>query len=120
MNIELHIERLVLDGLPVTVAQAKAVQAAVEAELIRRLGSVAARPNSPAGVALARVTDETLRLTGREQPADLGRHIARSVQGSIAGTLFSAASPVIAPSSSVHSAPAAVARPNVSPPERSS
>lgn len=37
MNIELHIDRLVLDGFPLTAAQGAAVRAAVEAELSRIL-----------------------------------------------------------------------------------
>ena len=37
MNIELHIERLVLDGLPLGALDAVRVRAAVEAELSRLL-----------------------------------------------------------------------------------
>ena len=36
-NIHLHIERLILDGLPIECAQGPHVQAAVEAELARLL-----------------------------------------------------------------------------------
>ena len=36
-NIHLHIERLILDGLPIERAQGPHVQAAVEAELARLL-----------------------------------------------------------------------------------
>ena len=37
MNIRLHIERLILDGLPVNSVQSPQVKAAVEAELTRLL-----------------------------------------------------------------------------------
>ena len=37
MNINLHIERLILDGLPIEPRQRAQVQAAVEAELARLL-----------------------------------------------------------------------------------
>ena len=44
MNINLHIERLILDGLPITRQQGPHVQAAVEAELTRLLSCSPRRP----------------------------------------------------------------------------
>jgi hypothetical protein len=39
MNVEIHIDRLVLDGLDVPFAQRAALQAAIEGELARLVGS---------------------------------------------------------------------------------
>ena len=43
MNIHVHIERLVLDGRPVTTAQGPLVQAGLEAELTRLLAEYGLR-----------------------------------------------------------------------------
>ena len=37
MNINLHIERLVLDGLPLTASHAAEIRSAIESELAHRL-----------------------------------------------------------------------------------
>jgi hypothetical protein len=39
MRISVHIERLILEGLPVTSPQGHQVQAAVESELVRLLAT---------------------------------------------------------------------------------
>ena len=108
MNIELHIERLILDGLPITTGDGTVVQATIEAELVRQMESVAGRPNAPDGLALDRVTGELLHLTGRERPRDLGRLIAGSVQTSLAQSFVPAASHDNGPRPSIQSAPSSV------------
>ncbi len=83
MNINLHIERLVLEGLPIAQGAGPLVQQAVEAELSRlladgvspRLLGGGALPHSPAGA---------IQLTKNISPAAIGRQIARSVYGGIA------------------------------------
>jgi hypothetical protein len=89
MNIELHIERLILDGLPVSAAQGPLVQAAIETELARLLGDDARLSQLSTGFAVNRVTGENFHLTRDAHPATLGHQIARAVRGSI-GKNFSA------------------------------
>ena len=120
MNIELHIERLILDGLPITTAAGEAVQAAIEAELVRNLASVAGRSSLPDGLALDRVTGEALHLTGREGPRDLGRLIAGSVQASLARSFLPPESHHLAPQLSPQFVPSSAVPMNYSLPERRS
>jgi hypothetical protein len=80
MTIRIHIERLVLEGLPLGVHDGPLVQAAVEAELARLMGGGAPPPS---GGATARVTAPSISLTTNSSPALLGQQIARSVHGGI-------------------------------------
>jgi hypothetical protein len=80
-SIELHIEELVLHGLPLTRSQSPMVKAAVETELARLLteqglshSSAAAMPHLSAG---------STQLTKDNQPAHLGHQIAQAVYGSL-------------------------------------
>ena len=78
MNIRLHIERLVLDGLPMTAAQAPRVKAALEAELGRLLsGGISHELAS--GAALPSVSAAAVQLPRGVSPTQLGRQIAQSV-----------------------------------------
>ena len=70
MNIKLHIERLVLDGLPVTRSQGPLVQAAMEAELARLMAE--------GGLAGAGIGRERCRLCGRIAIKSLGEVLLRS------------------------------------------
>lgn len=90
MNIELHIERLVLDGLPLERSQAAHVQAAVEAELARllaqdRVAGDALAQAWPAGGAVPSVPAAPIQLRAGARPAEIGGQIARSVYGGIGG-----------------------------------
>jgi hypothetical protein len=80
MTIRIHIDRLVLEGLPLGHNEGPLVQAAVEAELARLMGGGAPPPS---GGATARVTAPSISLTSNNSPADLGQQIARSVHGGI-------------------------------------
>ncbi len=82
MNINLHIERLVLEGIDLDPAQRPILQAAVEAELSRLLaeggvGSLAA------GGAVPSVKAEGFQMGGDGNPSALGRQIAGAVYGGI-------------------------------------
>jgi hypothetical protein len=79
MNIRLHIERLVLDGLPVTTAQAPRVKAAIEAELGRLLSEGGVSRELASGAALPNVNAPTVHAPRGASPAQLGRQIAQSV-----------------------------------------
>jgi hypothetical protein len=79
MNIRLHIERLVLDGLPVTSGQGAQVKAAVEAELGRLLSEGGVSHELVSGGALPRVAAPALHAPSGASPAQLGTQIAQSV-----------------------------------------
>jgi hypothetical protein len=81
VNINVHIEKLVLEGLPLTAAQGPGVQAAVQAELARALGQAGDRalPRSEAH----RLAPASIQLTAGSSPAQVGRQIARAVHSSV-------------------------------------
>jgi hypothetical protein len=83
MNVQLHIERLILDGLPVTAAQGPRVKAAMEAELTRLLAEGGLNRELQQGGATTRLRADTIRLAPQGSPAQLGRQIAQSVYGGI-------------------------------------
>ena len=79
MKINLHIERLVLDGLPLERAHGSLVQAAVQQELSRlfavnriapQLSSVGAMPHARGG---------DMQFAKEATPRQLGTQIAQSV-----------------------------------------
>jgi hypothetical protein len=78
--IKVHIEQLVLEGLPVGRSQGPLVQEAVQAELSRLLVEGGLGPELAAGGAVPSVPAESIRLVGGG-PAQMGRQIARSVYG---------------------------------------
>ncbi len=83
MNINLHIERLVLDGLDIGPGQGRQVKSAVEAELSRLLRDSGLASALQNGVALPRINVEPVRMSQGNDPDRLGQQIARSVYGGI-------------------------------------
>ena len=79
MTIRLHIEHLVLDGLPVTSAQGAQVKAAVEAELSRLLSEHGVAREFRSGIAVPRVNAGAMQAPRGAAPGALGTQIARSV-----------------------------------------
>ncbi len=73
-SIQLHIERLVLDGLPVNHAKGAIIGAAVEAELTRLLAERGLTHLSAGTVALLSAT--SIQVTRDTKPAQLGHEIA--------------------------------------------
>jgi hypothetical protein len=86
MNINIHIERLVLDGLPISHSQRPLVQAAVEAELARLLAADGLAPNLQAGSVLPYVPGGSIQLASDGNPKRLGQQIAQAVYGGIGGS----------------------------------
>lgn len=82
-DIHLHIERLILDGLPIERAQGPHVQAAVEAELTRLLTENGLAANLQAGGAMPSVRANAIQLSSNSNAAQLGQQIAQSVYGGI-------------------------------------
>lgn len=84
MNINLHIERLILEGVNVAPDQRHLLQASVTNELTRLLNNAGLAPNLilVEGVALSRIPASGIQLPGNN-PIKLGQQIAQSVYGGI-------------------------------------
>lgn len=83
MNVHLHIQRLILDGLPLDTAQGPAVQAAVEAELVRLIAERGLVPTLQQGGALAYVRGGEINSARSDTPDSLGEKIGRAVHGGL-------------------------------------
>ncbi|HTZ40408.1 MAG TPA: hypothetical protein VMB77_09630 [Syntrophales bacterium] len=83
MNINLHIERLVLDGLNVGSGQGALVKAAVEVELSRLLTEGGLAPGLQSGTSLPNIRTNPIRISGDINPSALGERIAGAVYGGI-------------------------------------
>jgi hypothetical protein len=83
MNINLHIEQLVLDGVSVPPNQRPLLQAAVEAELTRLLTAEGLGLGLRSGGAVPRLSAGTIQLSSEGNPTQLGQQIARAVYGGI-------------------------------------
>ena len=79
MSINLHIERLILDGVSVPPSQRPLLQAAVEAELGRLLAANGVAPELLVGVALPSVSAGNIQLTPESNPTQMGQQIAQAV-----------------------------------------
>lgn len=85
MNTNVHIERLVLDGIDLPYPQRQRLQAAVEAELVRLLAAGGVAPGLRAGGAVPSLPGGTVQLAEAGDPTHLGTQIARAVHGGIGG-----------------------------------
>jgi hypothetical protein len=81
MSINLHIERLILDGLPMSRNHGSLVQAAVETELARLLAERGMSHSS--GVAVPYLSANSIAVTRENKPAQLGHQIAQAVYNSL-------------------------------------
>lgn len=80
MNINLHIDRLVLDGLDFPSDQQHLLQTSVVNELIRLLSERGLAPHLVGGIVLAQLSAGDIQMTDN-CPTQLGRQIAQSVYG---------------------------------------
>lgn len=85
MNIELNIERLVLDGLAATPRERAQIRAAVETELSRLLSEGGLARELAGGVALPALAAGHVQVGGDLDPRHLGEQIARAVYEGIGG-----------------------------------
>lgn len=83
MNINLHIERLILEDLPLSRAQGPQVQTAVEAELSRLLTQSGIGGNLANGGALRSVPASTIEIAPQSDATTLGNQIAGAVYGGL-------------------------------------
>ena len=82
LNVNLHIDRLVLEGIDLDHAQRQILQAALEAELGRLIGEGGVGALA-AGGAVPSVKADGFQMSGDGSPAQLGRQIAGAVYGGI-------------------------------------
>ncbi len=83
MNINIEIERLILDGVSISPSQRPLVKAAVESELGRLLAEGGLASDLGSGAAAPRVSGGTIQLTSESNPSQLGQQIAQVVYGGI-------------------------------------
>jgi hypothetical protein len=83
MNIRVHIEELMVEGLPVTKAQGPRLKAAVEVELQRLLVARGLGQDFQEGGARPTVSAGSFPATPSASPTHLGKQIAKSVYGGI-------------------------------------
>jgi hypothetical protein len=83
MKIKLHIDRLILDGLPLERRHRPHVQAAVEEELTRLLAAHGLGREWQSGGTVPRIRAPSFQLANANPPSRLGQQIAGSIYGSI-------------------------------------
>ena len=83
VRVNLHIERLVLEGIGVDPAQRPVLQEAIQGELGRLLAEGAIGAGLAVGGLMPSVRASGFEISGDGSPVALGRQIARSVYGGI-------------------------------------
>ena len=87
MKINVHIERLVLEGLPLSRAQGPLVQRAVEAELARLFGaSGGLAPDLRSAGTIPSAVGSPVQYASEASPRQLGTQIAQSVHAGLGKT----------------------------------
>ncbi|HEX8489378.1 MAG TPA: hypothetical protein VF626_00035 [Chthoniobacterales bacterium] len=81
MSINVSIERLILEGLPVNHAQGGLVQGAVETELARLLTEQGM--NHVSGGAVPSLSSNSIEVARDSKPAQLGQQIAQAIYSSL-------------------------------------
>jgi hypothetical protein len=79
MRINLHIERLVLEGLSLSSGQTPLFQLAVQQELTRLLRSNGIAPGLMSGGAIPHAAGGSMQIASETSPRQMGTQIAQSV-----------------------------------------
>ncbi len=82
MNINLHIERLVLDGVNITPGERHLLQTSVTTELTQMINNVGLARNLVEGVFIPRLSTNGIQLHNNK-PIEFGQQIAQAVCGGI-------------------------------------
>ena len=85
MDVRLHIERLVLDGLDVTPAQRTTLARALEGELGRLISAGGVSGELVAGLSVPSMQAGASRVGAPFDPVGFGHEIARALYGGIGG-----------------------------------
>lgn len=83
MNINFHIERLVLDGISVESHQRPILKAALETEFRRLLAQHGIAADLQSGGATNTIRTDPIDVGETNEPSRFGQQIARSVYGGI-------------------------------------
>jgi hypothetical protein len=83
MNVNVHIERLILDGIDLPRRDRAALKASVSAELGRLLADGGLSPAVRAGGAVRSLPAGGIQLAAQSEPTHLGQQIARAVYGGL-------------------------------------
>ncbi len=79
MNINVHIERLILDGVPIAHRERPMLQGAVEAELVRLLAIDGLASHLLASGGMPRLQGGNIQLASEGDTGQLGQQIAQSL-----------------------------------------
>ena len=85
MKINVHIERLILDGLPIRTSQGKLVQASIERELASLLSGNGLASGLMAGGAVSHLPASSIQLARDAPPPRVGQQSAQAVHRRIGG-----------------------------------
>jgi hypothetical protein len=83
MSLRIHIERLLLDGIPIGRHDARLIQAAVEAKLAELFEGDSGMPRINFDSALPHLRGANITLSTDFEPAAAGAQIARAVHSAI-------------------------------------
>lgn len=86
MNVNLHIERLVLDGLDLPPRERLRLERAFRSELAQLLGSGHGRASSWSSAREQSTRVQTVRLPSASDGTSVGRRVAHAVHDAIGGT----------------------------------
>lgn len=87
MNVSLRIDRVVLDGgLPVSPPQLPELRAAIQAELVKLIGTNGLAPEPLAGAPARRIAPSALTVNAGTTAHQIGVDVGRAVFGSCGGT----------------------------------
>lgn len=85
MNIELHIDRLVLEGLPLESRHGSQLREAIERELHQLLQSHSLAANMQVVQTIRRIQAPAIQFSQSPQLQSLGQQIAQSIYDGIGG-----------------------------------
>jgi hypothetical protein len=85
MSVNLHIERLVLDGLPVDARDGARVEAAVRAELVGRMAESGVPAGLKTGFNKSRILAPMLRLNSSFHAKEIGTQIGAGIYSAFEG-----------------------------------
>lgn len=83
MNINLHIERLVLDGILVSHADQPRLQTAIETELVRLISDSGVNSEFQLNTTLPSIRAGDIQPAMNSNPNELGQQIAGALYGGI-------------------------------------
>lgn len=82
MKTSIHIERVVLDGLP-AVVEGRGMHEGLQTELAELLSRGELSHEFAQGAAIPRLDAPEISITIKDGPGDVGKRIARAVHGAI-------------------------------------